>query len=425
MKRIVSLIAFLLVALTQTFAQQSEAQADMFKYMPKLKIGDKAPNFTLPVYNGKKKVSLSDYKGKYVLVDFWASWCGDCRREMPIMEEALKKYEGKIEVLSVSFDKKKESLTAYLKEHKVNYPVVCDYSAWKESAVTKAYQLAWIPTFYIVDPQGNIAGSGITGAGLAHELESIFNSDSRIKEKIVYRDENIEFHQLDEHTWHGNGTLCYNESVYLIEGETSAILIDAGVKMPGLKKIAESIVNKPVELVISHAHGDHIGASTEWEEVWINAADEAIIPANYQTSVKRKYMTDGMIFNLGGREIEVVFTPGHTPGSTTFIDRKNHYGFSSDAFGSGNLLVFTNLSTQSATCQRMKRFIEKYGIKYFYPGHYWGDNLETPQRVSDVGELCDAVLDGKKEGATGNSNGFKYVLDERGVKLNYNEEGKR
>lgn len=424
MKKLISVFALLFAMVAQTFAQQA-AETDMFQYRPKLKIGEKAPNFSLPVYNGKKKVSLSDYKGKYVLVDFWASWCGDCRREMPIMEEALKKYAGKIEVLSVSFDKQKDALAKYLKEHPVKYPVLCDYSAWKESSVTKAYQLGWIPTFYIVAPDGTIAGGGITGEGLKVELESIFNSDSRIKEKVVYRDENIEFHQIDEHTWHGNGHLCYNESVYLIEGEKSAILIDAGVKMPGLRKIAESIVNKPVSLVISHAHGDHIGASSEWDEVWINAADEAIIPANYQTNVKRKYMTDGMVFDLGGRDIEVVFTPGHTPGSTCFIDREKHYGFSSDAFGSGNLLVFTDLSTQLASSQRMMRFIEKYGVKYFYPGHYWGDNLETPQRVSDVGELCRDILDGKKEGATGTPGGWQYVLEERGVKINYRDSGKR
>lgn len=176
MKKLISVFALLFAMVAQTFAQQS-AETDMFQYRPKLKIGEKAPNFSLPVYNDKKKVSLSDYKGKYVLVDFWASWCGDCRREMPIMEEALKKYAGKIEVLSVSFDKQKDALAKYLKEHPVKYPVLCDYSAWKESSVTKAYQLGWIPTFYIVAPDGTIAGSGITGEGLKVELESIFNSD--------------------------------------------------------------------------------------------------------------------------------------------------------------------------------------------------------------------------------------------------------
>lgn len=169
MKKTISLVLMLFVALT-SFAQQT----DMSAYQPKLKIGEKAPDFALPVYNGEKKIALSDYAGKYVMLDFWATWCGDCRREMPIMEEALAKYEGKIEVFSVAFDRKKETLEKYLTEHPVNYSVVCDYSAWKESAVTKAYQLGWIPTFYIIAPDGTIAGSGITGEELKHTLCSLF-----------------------------------------------------------------------------------------------------------------------------------------------------------------------------------------------------------------------------------------------------------
>lgn len=171
MKKILSLLIFI-AACCASCAQQT----DMSQYMPKLKNGEVAPDFSLPLYDGGKKVSLSDFKGKYVLLDFWASWCGDCRREMPIMEEALKDYAGKIEVLSVSFDKKKEALKDYLKEHPANYPVLCDYSAWKESSVTKAYQLGWIPTFFIIAPDGKIAGSGIDGKGLKDELARIFAS---------------------------------------------------------------------------------------------------------------------------------------------------------------------------------------------------------------------------------------------------------
>ena len=66
---------------------------------------------------------------------------------------------------------------------------------------------------------------------------------------------------------------------------------------------------------------------------------------------KRQYLSNGQIFDLGNRKIEVVFTPGHTYGSVTFIDRDKHYGFSGDAFGSGNLLVFTNLSTEIKGCE--------------------------------------------------------------------------
>ena len=251
---------------------------------------------------------------------------------------------------------------------------------------------------------------------------------SNFKEKTVFKNADVEFHQIDEHTWHGNGHLVYNESVYLIEGQKSAILLDAGTNIPGLRKIVEDIVKKPVVLIATHVHGDHTGkAINEWDSIWINAADEVNVPRNMSGySGTKLYLTDGQIFDLGGRTIEVVFTPGHTPGSTTFIDKEAHYGFSSDAFGSENLLVFTDLSTEINTCNRIMRFVEKYDIKYFYPGHYWGHNLETPQRIKDIAELCEDILAGKKEGEpTGQSNGLNYILNERGVRINYGVAQKR
>ncbi|MCQ2227905.1 MAG: MBL fold metallo-hydrolase [Bacteroidales bacterium] len=250
---------------------------------------------------------------------------------------------------------------------------------------------------------------------------SACQSQSNFKEPTVFKNDNVEIRQLDEHTWHGNGHRVYNESIYLIEGEKSAILIDAGTYMPGLRKVVEDIVKKPVTLILSHGHGDHIGAMEEWDEIWMNAADEVLL-SDKAYKGKKHYLTDGQKFDLGGRTIEVVFTPGHTPGSTTFLDAKSHYGFSSDAFGSGNLLVFTDLSTELASSQRLTRFIEKYDIKYLYPGHYWGDNLETPQRVKDVGTICESILDGTmKPNAKSNNPSLPYIVEQSGVKINYGE----
>lgn len=252
-------------------------------------------------------------------------------------------------------------------------------------------------------------------------LPACSQDKSDFKEKTVYKDKNVEIHQIDAHTWHGCGNLMYNESIYLIEGSERALLIDAGTKMPGLRKIVEGIVKKPVELVITHGHGDHIGAMNEWDTIWINAADVAILRDDAFSGVKR-YMTDGQVFDLGGRQIEVVFTPGHTPGSTTLLDREAHYGFSSDAFGSGNLLVFTDLSTEVASSQRLMRFIEKYDIKYLYPGHYWGYNLESPKRVKDVGMICDGILKGTiMPNASGERSSLPFIVDTLGVKINYGE----
>lgn len=255
-------------------------------------------------------------------------------------------------------------------------------------------------------------------------LPACSQDKSDFKEKTVYKDKNVEIHQIDAHTWHGCGNLMYNESIYLIEGSERALLLDAGTKMPGLRKIVEGIVKKPVTLVATHVHPDHTGVTVnEWDSLWINAADEVNVPSIMPDYKGVKcYLKDGQVFDLGGRQIEVVFTPGHTPGSTTFIDREAHYGFSGDAFGSGNLLVFTDLSTEVAASERLSRFVERYDIRYFYPGHYWGYNLETPKRVKDVGMICDGILKGTiKPNASGERASLPFIVDTLGVRINYGE----
>jgi glyoxylase-like metal-dependent hydrolase (beta-lactamase superfamily II) len=173
-------------------------------------------------------------------------------------------------------------------------------------------------------------------------------------EKFVCRDAGVVFHQIDEHTWVGNGHYCYNESVYILEGEDRALLIDAGVYMPTLDKVAAQLTGKPVTLALTHGHGDHVGSARLFPEVWLHAADTALLRSNlpdYQGEIK--LLSDGDVIDLGGRQIEVLHTPGHTFGSITFFDKTNHYGFSGDAFGSTNLLLFAGpFSALANTCAR-------------------------------------------------------------------------
>ena len=80
-----------------------------------------------------------------------------------------------------------------------------------------------------------------------------------LRGKVVYQDDEVVFRQLDEHTWIGNGHRVYNESLYLVEGNERALLIDAGTVIPGLDKIVAKITSKPVTMILTHAHGDHAG----------------------------------------------------------------------------------------------------------------------------------------------------------------------
>lgn len=245
------------------------------------------------------------------------------------------------------------------------------------------------------------------------------------EEKVVYEGPDVIFRQIDAHTWEGNGHLMANETLYLIEGEERAILLDAGTDIKELDKIVAGITSKPVTLIATHVHPDHTGKSIDcFPEIYINAADMvnvAEMMPNYKGTIK--YLHDGETIDLGGRQIEVIFTPGHTPGSTTFMDRAAGYGFSGDSFGSGNLLLITNCSTLILTCQRLSAYMQKNGIKKLYPGHYMGKNVETQERVIHLGEMAQGLLEGKYQGEANPQGmlGLNRVLTMHGVRLNYGE----
>jgi glyoxylase-like metal-dependent hydrolase (beta-lactamase superfamily II) len=247
----------------------------------------------------------------------------------------------------------------------------------------------------------------------------------QIPGKEAFKNDDVVFHQIDDHTWVGSGHMMANESLYLVEGQSKALLIDAGTNIKDLDKVVASLTNKPVMLVATHVHPDHTGASINvFPEIYINPADTVNVPrmmGNYKGKIK--YLNDGESIDLGGRILEVVFTPAHTPGSTTFIDKAAGYGFSGDSFGSGNLLLTVDFSTLLATCQKVSTIMEKFGIKTLYPGHYFGANAETKKRVDDMATISKDVLAGRLKG-TANPNGMmglNQIINLYGVRINFSE----
>ena len=250
--------------------------------------------------------------------------------------------------------------------------------------------------------------------------------DVQIEGKEIYRSDDVVFRQIDDHTWIGTGNLMFFESLYLIEGDNSAILIDAGTNIAGLDRIVAAITSKPVTLVATHVHPDHTGSAINYfPAIYIAPGDTVHIPAmmaDYKGEVR--FLSDGEILELGGRQLEVVFTPGHTPGSVTFIDTKAGYGFSGDSFGSGNLLLDVDFSTLIATCEKMEKTMQKYNVSQLYPGHFMGRNPETPQRIRDMITLSRDVLSGKVKGEANPRGmlGLNLVVSAYGVNINYNEQ---
>lgn len=136
----------------------AEETVDMSKYMPSLEMGTPAPDFEAPDVLGNP-VKLSDYRGKYVVLDFWATWCKDCRAELPDVKQLYDDFGPKgVEFLGVSFDTDVQSLVEFGLENEIAWMVVCNEIKWKENPISVAYDLKWIPTMVLVSPEGNLLG---------------------------------------------------------------------------------------------------------------------------------------------------------------------------------------------------------------------------------------------------------------------------
>lgn len=137
-----------------------------------LKIGDAAPGFTAPDSTGKM-ISLSDLKGKYVLVDFWASWCMPCKKEEPFLKAAYEKYKNKnFEILGVSLDADKKAWTRDIQKSKLNWLHVSNLKGWQDEII-KAYGFGAIPANVLVGPDGKIIGTHYRGEMLEKKLSEI------------------------------------------------------------------------------------------------------------------------------------------------------------------------------------------------------------------------------------------------------------
>ncbi|MFV0606053.1 MAG: redoxin domain-containing protein [Niabella sp.] len=135
-------------------------------------IGKPAPDFTLNDVDGKP-TTLSSLKGKYVLVDFWASWCKPCRMENPNVVAAYNQFKNKnFTVLGVSLDENREAWENAIKADNLTWTHVSDLKNW-ESAVVPLYQIQGIPFNVLLDPQGNIIAQDLRGSGLTAKLSEV------------------------------------------------------------------------------------------------------------------------------------------------------------------------------------------------------------------------------------------------------------
>lgn len=138
----------------------------------KLGIGTIAPDISLSTPEGQL-VSLSSYRGKVVLVDFWASWCRPCRAENPNVVKAYNAFHPKgFEVLGVSLDKDKNAWVKAIADDHLSWTHISDLGMWS-SSVVKLYNITGIPFSVLLDKEGRVVAKGLRGAELERELQKL------------------------------------------------------------------------------------------------------------------------------------------------------------------------------------------------------------------------------------------------------------
>ena len=137
-------------------------------------IGQLAPDINLPSPDGKE-IALSSLRGKIVLIDFWASWCGPCRKEMPNVVKAYAKFKDKgFEIFGVSLDKEKERWVEAIGKDGITWPQVSDLMQW-ESQVVRLYNIQGIPYTVLLDKEGKILAKNLRGEDLEKKLTEVLN----------------------------------------------------------------------------------------------------------------------------------------------------------------------------------------------------------------------------------------------------------
>lgn len=151
-----------------------QVMANQLNEMRALSIGQIAPEISLPDPDGNL-VNLSDLRGKYVLIDFWAAWCRPCRQENPNVVKLYNEYNSKgFEVFGVSLDRTKDAWVKAIDEDQLTWTHVSDLKYFN-SAAAALYQINAIPATYMVDPEGKIIAKDLRGSSLENKLKDIFN----------------------------------------------------------------------------------------------------------------------------------------------------------------------------------------------------------------------------------------------------------
>ena len=185
---------------------------------------------------------------------------------------------------------------------------------------------------------------------------------------------------------------------FLLVGEKKALMIDSGMNTPDAKEIAATITDKPIELMNTHADRDHVAGNDEFVKFYMSPAEADNLAAKGGELVKRIVpVSEGDVIDLGGRPLEIIDNPGHTPGSIAILDINNRVLIGGDAIQDGNIFMFGPQRNINDYVRSLKHILTfKHRFDTIYPSH--GNFPVEPGIIEHLIEGAESIIRGEATG---------------------------
>ncbi len=184
---------------------------------------------------------------------------------------------------------------------------------------------------------------------------------------------------------------------FLIVGEKEALLVDAGGALTDIRGEIEKITDKPLTLVLTHSHGDHVVCIDQFDEAYAGKEDiSAIIKNKNPQHCKLIPLEEGQLFDLGGRTIKAMSLRGHSPGGFAYLDVENKLLFSGDTINLGPIYLFGDGTDLDTLISELERYKKMDCFELIFPAH--NVNPIGRDRINDILDCCYSCKNGSIEG---------------------------
>lgn len=217
--------------------------------------------------------------------------------------------------------------------------------------------------------------------------------------------------QIDENTWRiEDGGVRF----FLLTGTERALLIDSGMNTPNAREIAEGLTGLPLELLNTHADRDHVAGNVGFETFYMHPAEGSNYYHGPVASGQMLPVWDGGVLDLGGRTLEVIHIPGHTPGSIALLDTEKRVLYSGDSVQAGNIFMFgvqREFHAYVASMARLEGLMDRFDV--IYPSH--SAFPVEPALIPALKEAAEKMLRGELPSETFEIHGRTVTRYDAGV----------